>query len=322
MVSLNGEKIFITGATGFVGSNLARRSVLEGADVYINIRKSSDTWRITDIFKDISVIYADLVEYEKLNAGLKKICPNIIFHTAVYGGTANQRDTGKIIESNISGTVNVLRCCKTPHLNLFVNTGSSSEYGIKNTPMKETDILEPITDYGVSKATATLFCQKTAITENLPIVTLRLFSPYGPYEQKSRLVPSIILAALQKQTPYIASRDFVRDFIFIDDVIAAYEAALALKNPRGQIYNIGSGTQYSVGTVTDAILGLLGNEVTSVAGMPQSWIQEPSFWQADIQRAASELNWRPKYTLEKGLTKTIEWFKENLKLYSCEAERL
>jgi len=316
MASFNGEKIFITGATGFVGSNLVRRSLLEGADVYINIRNSSDTWRIRDILKDVSVIHADLAEYEKLNISLKKICPDIIFHTAVYGGNATQKDTGKIIESNISGTANLLRCCKNVRFNIFVNTGSSSEYGVKTKAMKESDILEPVTDYGVSKAAATLFCQKFARTENLPIVTLRLFSPYGPYEQKSRLVPSVILAALQKQNPRISSRDFVRDFIYIDDVMDAYMAALNLKNPKGQIYNIGSGMQHTIGTVTDTIIHLLGDEVTSVAGLPQFWEHEPSFWQADIQRAASELNWKPGYTLEQGLTKTRDWFKENKKLYA------
>jgi nucleoside-diphosphate-sugar epimerase len=316
MLSFNGEKIFITGATGFVGSNLVRRSLQGGADVYINIRTTSDTWRIRDILKDVSVVHADLAEYEKLNNSLKKISPDIIFHTAVYGGNSAQKDTVKIIESNISGTVNLLRCCENIDFHLFVNTGSSSEYGIKNTAMKESDILKPVTDYGVSKAAATLFCQKTALMENLPVVTLRLFSPYGQYEQKSRLVPSVILAALQKQNPHIASRDFVRDFIYIEDVLDAYVAALTLKNPKGQIYNIGSGSQHTVGAVTDTLIRLLGNELSCVTGLPQAWENEPTFWQADIQRAASELAWGPKYTLEEGLTKTIDWFKEHMNLYS------
>jgi nucleoside-diphosphate-sugar epimerase len=316
MQSFKGEKIFITGATGFVGSNLVRRSLHDGADVCINTRNSSDLWRIGDILKDVSVVHADLSEYEKLNDSLKKIKPDIIFHTAVYGGNATQRDTVKIIESNISGTVNLLRICKNIRLNLFVNTGSSSEYGIKNTAMNELDLLSPVTDYGVSKAAATLFCQKTALTENFPVVTLRLFSPYGPYEQKSRLIPSVILAALQKQNPHIASRDFVRDFIYIEDVLDAYEAALSLKNPNGQIYNIGSGTQHSVGTVTDTLIRLLGNEVSCVTGLPRAWENEPTFWQADIQKAASELAWVPRYTLEQGLNKTIDWFKEHMNLYS------
>jgi nucleoside-diphosphate-sugar epimerase len=315
MSSFNGKKVFITGATGFVGSHLVRRSLQNGAEVYVNIRKSSDTWRIRDILQDVSIINTDITEYEKLHDSIKKIRPDIFFHTAVYGGNAAQKDIDKIIKVNIFGTLNLLRSCKNLNFDLFVNTGSSSEYGIKNYPMKEGDFLEPVTDYGVSKAAATLYCQKNVVTENLPIVTLRLFSPYGPYELNSRLFPSIILAALQKKSPHIMSRDFVRDFIYIDDVIDAYEAALTLKNPKGQIYNIGSGRQNTVGAVTDAILSLLGNEVTYTTGLPQSWEHEPSFWQADIQRAISELNWMPEYTLEQGLNKTIDWFKENIKLY-------
>lgn len=318
-MSFNGEKVFITGATGFVGANLVRKSLVEGAEVSINIRKSSDTWRIRDLLRDVSVVYADLTEYEKMNDALTVIQPDVIFHTAVYGGNAAQNDTGKIIESNICGTVNLLRCCKNTRCNLLVNTGSSSEYGIKKTDMKESDILEPVTDYGVSKATATLFCQKAARTDNLPVITLRLFSPYGPYEQKSRLVPSVIFAALQKKCPHISSRDFVRDFIYIEDVMGAYRTVLDFENPCGQIFNIGSGVQQTVGTVTDIIINELGNEVTYETGLPRAWAEEPPCWQADISKAVSELKWRPEFSLNEGLARTIEWFKENMRLYLPES---
>lgn len=322
-MSFNGEKIFITGATGFVGANLVRKSLVEGAEVSINIRKSSDTWRIRDLIRDVSVVYADLAEYEKMNDALTRIRPDVIFHTAVYGGNAAQNDSGKIIESNICGTMNLLRCGKNARCNLLVNTGSSSEYGIKKAAMKESDILEPVTDYGVSKAAATLFCQKAAHMDKLPVITLRLFSPYGPYEQKSRLVPSVILAALQKKRPRISSRDFVRDFVYIGDVMDAYRAVLDVKNPCGQIYNIGSGAQQTVGAVTDIIISELGNEVTCETGLPRAWAEEPSCWQADITKAASELKWKPKVSINEGLGKTIVWFKENLKLYLPErAEQL
>lgn len=314
-MSFNGEKVFITGATGFVGANLVKKSLVEGAEVSINIRKSSDTWRIRDLLKDVSVVYADLAEYEKMNDALTRIQPDVIFHTAVYGGSAAQNDFGKIIESNICGTMNLLRCGKNARCNLLVNTGSSSEYGIKKRAMKESDVLEPITDYGVSKAAATLFCQKAARTDNLPVITLRLFSPYGPYEQNSRLVPSVILAALQKKPPRISSRNFVRDFIYIGDVMEAYRAVLEIKNPGGQIYNIGSGAQQTVGEITDIIVRELGNEVTCETGLPQAWAKEPPCWQADITKAASELKWKPNVSIQEGLGKTIEWFKENLTLY-------
>jgi nucleoside-diphosphate-sugar epimerase len=129
-------------------------------------------------------------------------------------------------------------------------------------------------------------------------------------------VPSLILAALQKTNPRIASRQFVRDFIFIEDVLDAYEAVIDLKNAPGKIFNIGSGQQHSVGEVVDMIIGLLGNEVSYEIGIPQAWKNEPTFWQADIQRAKSELDWEPKYSLGKGLAATIDWFKLNKGLYT------
>ena len=182
--------------------------------------------------------------------------------------------------------------------------------------MTESCLLEPVTEYGASKAAATLFCQTIAVTENLPIVTLRLFSPYGRYEQKSRLVPSVILAALQKINPRIASRQFVRDFIFIDDVLDAYEAVIDSKNTSGKIFNIGSGQQHSVGEVVDKIVGILGNNVSYKVGIPQAWKNEPRFWQADIRRAKSELDWEPQCSLGKGLAATIDWFKVYKGLYA------
>jgi nucleoside-diphosphate-sugar epimerase len=129
-------------------------------------------------------------------------------------------------------------------------------------------------------------------------------------------VPSLILSALQKINPRITSRQFVRDFIFIDDVLDAYEAVIDSKNTSGKIFNIGSGQQHSVGEVVDMIIRLLGNEVTYEVGMPQAWKNEPTSWQADIRRPKAELDWEPKYSLRKGLSATIDWFKLNKELYA------
>jgi nucleoside-diphosphate-sugar epimerase len=315
-----GEKVFITGATGFIGSNLARRCLERVAEVFINLRKTSDTWRIRDILEEVNAVPADITEYEKLRGALKKIHPDVIFHTAAYGGSADQKNTEKIIETNITGTVNVVRSCRDIGVSLIVNTGSSSEYGIKNTAMDESALLEPVTEYGVSKAAATLFCQSYATAYNLPIITLRLFSPYGRYEQKSRLVSSVILAALQRINPKISSPRFVRDFVYIDDVLDAYESALSLRNPSGEIFNIGSGQQHSVGEVVDGIIRILGNEVKYETGIPRAWKNEPAFWQADIRKAKSELHWEPEYSLERGLAATVDWFRVHKELYGLPPE--
>lgn len=316
MNSLRGEKVLITGATGFVGSNLARMALRQGAEVYVNVRQRSNTWRIKDIISDINLVDADITEYENLREHIRKIRPNIIFHTAVYGGNALQNDFKTIIDSNLIGTANLLKSCKDINFDLFVNTGSSSEYGIKQQSMVETDLLEPVNDYGVSKASATMYCRSKAINENLPVVTLRLFSPYGMYEDRSRLIPSVIISAICQKNPKISSRKFVRDFIFIDDVLVAYETLIDHPVSGGQIYNIGTGKQHTVGEVTDTVLRLLGNKVEYELGVPQNWKNEPGFWQANIDKAKLELRWEPKYTLETGLKATIDWFEKNIALYA------
>jgi nucleoside-diphosphate-sugar epimerase len=284
--------------------------------VYVNVRSTSDTWRIKSVIDDISIIDMDLTQYEKLRWHIQKIRPNIIFHTAVYGGNANQNDFNTIIESNVVGTANLVRSCKDINFDLFVNTGSSSEYGIKPKPMRETDLLEPINDYGISKAFATMYCRKIAINENLPIVTLRLFSPYGMYEDRSRLIPSLIISTISQKAPKISSRKFVRDFIFIDDVLLAYESLIDHPVSGGQVYNIGTGIQHTVGDVTDTILRLMGNKVNYEFGVQQNWKNEPDFWQANIDKAKLELRWVPKYNLETGLKATINWFEKNIALYT------
>ncbi len=313
---ITGKKVLITGATGFVGSNLVRKALSWNSEVYAIVRKKSNIWRIWDIINDISVIDVDLVDYEKLRSSIKEIRPDIIFHTAVYGGSADQSDIHTIMTSNFIGTVNLVQSCMQVNFDVMVNTGSSSEYGIKYRPMKESDQLEPTTDYGVSKAASTLFCYSKAISDELPIVTLRLFSPYGSYESRARLIPSIILSVLRGNPPTISSRNNVRDFIFIDDVIEAYQSVSVLDNPSGMIFNIGSGIQHSVGEVTDTILKYLGPNINYQTGHPQVWRIEPPFWEADITSAKMELHWEPKYSLNNGLIKTIEWFKENINLYN------
>jgi nucleoside-diphosphate-sugar epimerase len=312
---LEGKKVLITGSTGFIGANLARRCLKSGSDVYIMSRSTSDRWRIKDILAKVKDYKADLSDYERLETVLQKIRPDIVYHTAVYGGNSAQKDFRMIVESNLIGTANLINACKKVDLELFVNTGSSSEYGVKAAPMREDEPLGPVNDYGFSKAAATLYCQAAARNEGLPIVTLRLFSPYGSYEGPNRLISSAILACLRGENPRVSSLSFVRDFVFINDVLDAYLKVVEAPNVSEKIFNIGSGEQHSVGDVVDTVIKLTGKEVIPVIGAPQRWKSEPAMWQADISRARKHLGWSPRHNLEQGLTATIEWFQENKALY-------
>jgi len=315
-MKLKNKRVLVTGATGFIGANLTRRLLKEGSRVNIFTRDESDKWRIKDVLKDVSSHTVDILNEQKLNGAINHIKPEIILHAAVYGGYRFQKDTKKIFDTNFISTVNLLSACKKVGFEVFINTGSSSEYGVKRQAMKEDDLLEPVSNYGVSKAFATLYCQSYAKREKIPVVTLRLFSPYGYFDDPSRMIADMIMTCLSGKEPKVLSPLAVRDFIFIEDVMDSYIKTIEHKDSvGGEIFNIGYGKQHSVKKVVNTITRLTGNRVKlEYADTPASTM-EPKTWQADISKAEKKLKWEPRFGLSDGLKKTIEWFEDNSALY-------
>lgn len=259
----------------------------------------------------------DLEDKDSVKRVIAKIRPTVIYHCATYGGYHFQADVEKMVRVNIGGTVNLLEACSEHGFNCFINTGSSSEYGIKNRPMKETDVPEPANSYGASKAAATIFCQQFARKNNLPIVTLRLFSPYGYFDDPRRLFSSVILSLLDGKIPELSSPRSVRDFVFIDDVIKAYvESTIHINKVRGGIVNIGSGKQSSVGETVDLLVRLHGMKSKVGWGVVCNPRVEPSCWVADISKSNRILGWKPNVKLAAGLALTLGWFRANKGLYA------
>lgn len=210
--------------------------------------------------------------------------------------------------TNLAGTFHLLAACAETGFDRFVHAGSSSEYGIKSTPMSEKDPLAPEDAYGASKAGASLWCRAIAASWKLPVATLRLFSPYGPWDDPVRLIPTAARAFLDGRSPRLASPSGVRDFVFVDDVVDAFLLAATVPSAAGEILNIGSGRQTTVGEVVDILSRL-------IPGAPApSWNAVPArpgspVWVADIGHARRLLGWEPKVPLEEGLQRTIEWMR-------------
>jgi nucleoside-diphosphate-sugar epimerase len=308
-------KVLVTGATGFVGACLTRRLVNLGYDVHLFTRRESDRWRIADLLGRVREHEVNLRDRLIVEKAVRSISPKIICHLATYGGFASQRESTAIYEVNLLGTVNLLRACEQAGFDLFINTGSSSEYGVKAQPMRENDLLEPIGDYGVSKAAATLFCSAEAREKELPIVTLRLFSPYGPWDDPKRLIPFVVKSFLRGEVPKLSIPASVRDYIFIDDVVDSYLRLIENPPVQGEIFNIGSGQQYSIGEVVKQIAALVGTDAVPQWGAVSSQKKEPNCWVADREKAERLLEWRPKASLHAGLENTIHWIRSNLSLY-------
>lgn len=307
--------ILVTGGSGFVGANLVRRLVSDGYDVHLILRGEADTWRLQGMLDKVKVHTGDLTKKDQISDIVQKVKPRTIFHLAAYGAYPFQTDPERIEAVNLDGTIILLSACEKEGFDVFINTGSSSEYGFKNKPMKETDTLEPNSSYAVFKSAATLFCQNEARSKKLPVITLRPFSAYGPYEEKTRLIPTLIVKFLQNECPPLASPDTARDFIYIDDVVDLYLMAANRPELGGETFNVGTGLQTTLKEIVEIMKEMLKAKVKPKWNSMEKRSWDQSIWQANMSKTKKTFKWKPKYTLEAGLEKTVVWFKNNLSLY-------
>ena len=304
------RQVLVTGASGFVGANLARRLLDEGHGVHLLLRANHNPWRLEDIRKDVAVYEADLTDREALQKAMNRARPEWVFHLAAHGAYPNQTDLDQMIATNIQGTANLLRAAERVGVEAFVNSGSSSEYGYKDHAPSEDELTEPNSHYAMTKVAATNLCRLAGQREGSHVVTLRLYSVYGPYEEPSRLVPTLIVQGLEGKLPPLVNPDVARDYVHVDDACEAFLLAASTPEQQpGVVYNVGSGVQTTLRQIVDATRRLLGIEAAPKWGsMPdRSW--DTSVWISDPSRIMRDLGWSPKLDLEDGLLKTIDWFK-------------
>ncbi len=302
------KRVLVTGAGGFVGANLVRRLVAEGHKVSVIIKTTTKLWRVLDVLKDVAVYHSDLLGdalYDEVIPLVIK--PDIIYHLATHGGSSWQTDAEKIFQTNIVDTWKLLKVAKERNVELFVNVGSSSEYGFKFHAMRETDLLEPNSFYSATKGSQSLLCQQFA-NEGLPLVTLRLFSVYGPYEDPNRLISSTIAKCLSGKDLELSSPETARDFVYVDDVVDAFLEIEKLRDwAKGQILNVGTGVQTTIGEVVQDVVNLTNANVKCSWGafLAKKW--DSGSWVADISKINRLIGWKPKTNIVQGLIKTIEW---------------
>lgn len=303
------RRAVLSGGTGFVGANLARRLLRDGHEVHLLVRPGNSSWRIEEIRNQVGIHVCDLTDADGLEAALQAIRPDWIFHLAVHGAYPSQADTDKMVATNVVGTVNLVSAAVRVGFEAFVNTGSSSEYGFKDHAPSETEALEPNSAYAVTKASATLFCRYTAMTKQVRLPTLRLYSVYGPYEEPSRLMPQLVVRGLAGDLPALANPEIARDFVHADDAIEAYirAASQPLAEP-GPIYNIGTGQQTTLRELVDIVRRRLGISVRPAweSMAARSW--DTNIWVADPARANRELGWVPKLDVDQGFAELVCWF--------------
>ena len=304
------KRILVTGAAGFVGAVLARRLLAAGHEVHVVLKSTSASWRLADVFRDLRVHSGDLTDEGHTQALVGAIRPEVIYHLATHGAYPFQTNADDIIQANILGTWNLLKASARVDYEVFVNTGSSSEYGFKEYAMRETDLLEPNSYYSVAKCAQTLLCQHIAKTEQRSITTFRLFSVYGPFEEPTRLIPTVIRLCLEGRDLMLVDPETARDFVYVDDVVDAYLTIDKLAGLRGEIVNIGTGVQRTLAQVVTAVLREAGATVQCHWGAMPARIWDAKTWVADCTKSRRLLGWRPTTSLAEGIGRTVEWMRE------------
>jgi nucleoside-diphosphate-sugar epimerase len=235
-----------------------------------------------------------------------------VFHLAAYGAYESQSDPERMVRTNVLASIGLMHACLEAGVSRLVNVGSSSEYGWKDHACREDEALEPNSLYAVTKAATTLYGRHLGRQSDADIVTLRLFSVYGPYEEPSRLIPRLILHGLRGTWPPLAHPDTAHDFVYVDDAVdALLSAARARRLPPGAVYNVGTSRQWQLRAIVDVVRRLLGVRATPRWNTMPSRRWDTNHWRADTRRIQHDLGWRPRYNFEDGFHRTVEWFLRN-----------
>jgi UDP-glucose 4-epimerase len=306
------KTILITGVAGFIGSNLADRLLRE--DRYQVIGVDNLSYGVREQIPEG-------VEFHKLDIRSKEIYPifkdvDYIFHLAAKNCISDcQTDPVETADINVVGTANVFEAARRANIRKLVYAESSALYeGSEKLPTPESEI-KPQSFYAVSKMSSMLFAEAYARHHGLKTTALRYFCVYGPRQDYRRTMPPVfsafIIKLLKGEQPIIyGSGEKRRDFIHVDDVNDFHLLCLGDNRTTGRVYNLGSGTNYSINEIYAIVAGLLNSTVRPV--YEKDLPGEAFANLADISEA-KKIGWSPKTGLEEGLRSSIDFIREEMR---------
>lgn len=304
---LPGRRAFVTGAGGFLGSHLVRALVSAGCQVTALVRPDTNLIRLRDMLHAITVVYGDVASPLSMAAVEASHATDLVVHLAAAGTDQRTHDLRTLMEVNVYGTLQVLELARRGNAKRVIYAESCAEYG-SGSRLTEHHPLAPTSSYGISKAAGWMAAHADARSGPCSVVSLRIFSPFGPCEHPRRLVPYTILSALQGKDVRLTPGEQTRDFIFVRDVIEAFLLAAITPNLTGETFNVCTGQETRVIDLVRLLLRLMGDPVKPLPGALPYSPGEPQRISGDSRKAHDLLGWRARVSLEDGLRETIRWF--------------
>jgi dolichol-phosphate mannosyltransferase len=300
--------ILVLGASGFIGANLMHALCAARSDVF-GTASREPAWRLAGLAAD-QLITVDLLARGNLTALLDRVQPETVFDCVAYGAYSFEQDVERMYQTNVMFKQELIERLLQRGTHCYVHAGSSSEYGAQAAAPDEAAAPTPNSHYAVTKSAAAGLVYYAGHHRGLRCANLRLDSVYGPLEDRSRLMPTLVAHAAQRRLPPFVDPDTARDFLYIDDAVRAFLCAAILLRPDdyGTSFNIGSGQKTTI------------RELAWLAKRHFALEAEPEFstmpargwdltdWYANPARAAARFGWRAEVALDDGLGRTARWY--------------
>ena len=296
------KNILILGVTGFLGFHLAKKLLKLGWNVYGVSKHKPRKYRFLNKVKYLNFDLSKEKKFIKLN---KYSFDNVVN----LSGYAEHKSKTLTNAGHFKTVKNVFNYFKDKNLKSFIQIGSSDEYGKLKTPYSETQKCKPIGIYGKSKLQSTIFLTKQ---KKFPVIVLRLFLVYGPFQDLNRFISQLIVSALKRKKFKTTLGNQCRDFLYISDAIdAIIKSILKKKNIQNDIINIGSGKCIKLKKIIELVKKET-KQLDIIYGSIPLRKHEPMKNYSDITKAKKKLGWFPKISLNQGLKKTILFYKNRL----------
>jgi NAD dependent epimerase/dehydratase len=318
-VKVEGARVLVTGAGGFIGSHLVEALVRRGARVkaMIHYDARADHANLELVAPDVraatEVVAGNVEDPYFVSSAVRG--QDVVFHlAALIAIPFSYVAPASFVATNVNGTLAVLEACRSHATPRLVHTSTSETYGTAQyTPIDEKHPLQGQSPYSASKIGADKLAESYYLSFGLPVATIRPFNTYGPRQSARAVIPTVVCQALSSPKIRLGSLTPVRDLNFVLDTVEGFIAVAESDAAVGQVVNVGSGSAISIGDLVKVILRLIGVEKEIVTDEQRIRPEKSEVLTllCDRRKAEAITGWKPRHTLEQGLAATIDFVREH-----------